>query len=125
MSDSTMQPVPSTDTEANIETNIETNAKTNSGESSQGTVGVFKSDGVATILVHNDDVTPYEYVTDMLSDLFMLSEEMADHIAWTAHTKGSAVVVVRPRVEALKLVRVARGRARMARYPLTFSIEQK
>jgi ATP-dependent Clp protease adaptor protein ClpS len=76
------------------------------------------------IVIHNDEVTPYDFVISILGDLFMLSEEMADHIAWTAHTKGEAVVVVRPRAEAEKLVKVAHGRARQVSYPLTFSIEQ-
>ena len=44
--------------------------------------------------------------------------------AATAHNKGVAVVVVRPRVEAEKLVSVARGRARSSGYPLTFTLEQ-
>jgi ATP-dependent Clp protease adaptor protein ClpS len=80
--------------------------------------------GMTTILIHNDEVTPYDYVIHILADLFMLSEELADHVAWTAHTKGVAAVVVRPRIEAEKLVKVAHGRARQVSYPLTFSVEQ-
>jgi ATP-dependent Clp protease adaptor protein ClpS len=76
------------------------------------------------IIVHNDEVTPYDFVIQILGDLFMLSEELADHVAWTAHTKGVAVVGVRPRAEAEKLVKVAHGRARWVSYPLTFSLEQ-
>jgi ATP-dependent Clp protease adaptor protein ClpS len=79
---------------------------------------------MATILIHNDEVTPYEYVIDILGDLFLLSEELADHVAWTAHSKGHAVVVMRPRAEAEKLVKVAHGRARQVSYPLTFSLER-
>lgn len=75
------------------------------------------------VLVHNDDVTPFEYVIRILTNLFMLSEEMAEHVAQTAHTEGKAVVVVRPRAEAERLVKVARSRARVDGYPLTFSIE--
>lgn len=75
------------------------------------------------VLVHNDDVTPFEYVIRILTNLFMLSEEMAEHVAQTAHTEGKAVVVVRPRPEAERLVKVARSRARVDGYPLTFSIE--
>ena len=77
------------------------------------------------IIVHNDEVTPYDFVINILGDLFMLSEELADHVAWTAHTKGIAVVVTRPRAEAEKLVKVAHGRARQVSYPLTFSLEQE
>src|SRR3954463_11944054 len=85
---------------------------------------VLSTGRMATILIYNDEVTPYDYVIHILSDLFLLSEELADHIAWTAHTKGEAVVVVRPRAEAEKLVKVAHGRARQVSYPLTFSLEQ-
>ncbi len=91
----------------------------NSGESTK-----LSNDGFRLVIIHNDEVTPYEYVINILGDLFMLSEELADHIAWTAHNKGTAVVVVRPRVEAEKLVKVARGRARTNGYPLTFTLEQ-
>lgn len=78
---------------------------------------------LAQVLIHNDDVTPYAYVIRILGDLFLLSEELADHVAWTAHTKGIAVVVVRPRAEAEKLVKAALRRARFDGYPLTFSLE--
>ena len=75
------------------------------------------------VLIHNDDTTPFEYVIDTLQRIFTLSEELADHIAYTAHTEGQAVVVVRPRVEAEKLIMRAHTQARMAGYPLTFSLE--
>ena len=78
-----------------------------------------------SVLLHNDEVTPYDYVIALLGDLFMLSEELAEHIAVTAHTRGLAVVVVRPRAEAEKLVKVAHGRARREGFPLTFSLEQE
>lgn len=77
------------------------------------------------ILIHNDDVTPFDYVMATLGDVFMLSEEMAEHIAWTAHMKGTAVVVVRPRPEAELLAGVAQQRARFEGYPLTFTLENE
>lgn len=77
------------------------------------------------VLIHNDDVTPFEYVIRMLLQLFLLSEEIAEHIANTAHSEGQAVVVVRPRNEAEHLVKVASARARLDGYPLTFSTEQE
>ena len=75
------------------------------------------------VLVHNDDVTPFDYVIHILIGLFLLSEEMADHIATTAQGEGQAVVVVRPRPEAERLVKVAQSRARIDGYPLSFTIE--
>lgn len=107
MSESAMQPV------AQPETTLD------SQESAKPTGG-----DLHFVVIHNDDVTPFNYVIGMLGDLFMLSEEIAEHVALTAHTKGAAVVVVRPRAEAEKLVKVALGRARLDGYPLTFTLEQ-
>ncbi len=80
------------------------------------------NEGRFQILLHNDEITPYDYVTQLLTGVFFLSEELADHIAWTAHNKGAAVVVVRPRPEAHKLVAVAHSRARADGFPLSFSL---
>ncbi|MEX1021304.1 MAG: ATP-dependent Clp protease adaptor ClpS [Litorilinea sp.] len=79
--------------------------------------------GDTRVLIHNDDETPYDFVIDTLNTIFMLSEEMAEHVAWTAHTRGTAVVVIRPRPEAEKLVKAAHARAKFNRHPLTFSLE--
>lgn len=76
------------------------------------------------VLIHNDDVTPYNYVIRILEEIFLLSEELAEHVAWTAHHEEVAVVVVRPRPEAEKLIKVARAQARLDGYPLTFSLER-
>lgn len=75
------------------------------------------------VLIHNDDVTTFDYVINILGDIFMLSAELAEHIAWTTHKKGAAVVVIRPRSEAEKLSKVANHRSRGDGYPLTFSTE--
>ncbi len=75
------------------------------------------------VLIHNDDVTPYAYVVAVLRTVFKLSEELAEHITWVAHTTGVACVVVRPRNEAQRLVDRAHMTARIDGYPLTFSLE--
>lgn len=75
------------------------------------------------VLLHNDDVTPYEYVLRILGHIFLLSEEIAEHVAWTAHSEGVAIVVVRPQEEARRLVRVAESHAALDGYPLKFSME--
>lgn len=76
-----------------------------------------------TVYIHNDDVTPYTYVILILSHIFKLSHELAEHVTWVAHTKGSACVVTRPRREAKRLVNQAHTTARLDGYPLTFSLE--
>lgn len=75
------------------------------------------------ILIHNDDVTPFEYVIRSLTRNFMLSQELAEHIAETAHFEEVAVVVIRPKSEAEKLIGIARSHARADGFPLTFSME--
>lgn len=77
-----------------------------------------------SVLIHNDDVTPIEFVIHTLSSVFMLSDELAEHIAATAHENGSAVVTTRHRAEAEMLMRVALGRAKSDGYPLHFTLVQ-
>jgi ATP-dependent Clp protease adaptor protein ClpS len=76
-----------------------------------------------TVFIHNDDVTPYNYVILILRTIFKLSHELAEHITWVAHNTGVARVVTRPRGEARRLVDRAHTAARVDGYPLTFSLE--
>ncbi len=76
------------------------------------------------VLIHNDSVTTFAYVVHVLGVVFLVSDEIAEHIAEAAHNNGTAIVVVRPKSEADKLAKAAKSRARMDGYPLTFSIEQ-
>ncbi len=78
-----------------------------------------------TILVHNDDVTPYEFVIDTLGQVFTLSAEIAETVTWEAHSKGVAPVCSRPKSEAKRLISDAHSLARAAGFPLTFSTEPK
>lgn len=78
-----------------------------------------------TILVHNDDVTPYDFVVDTLGRIFSLSSEIAETVTWEAHSKGMAPVCSRPQAEAKRLISDAHSLARSAGYPLTFSMEPK
>ena len=78
-----------------------------------------------TILVHNDDVTPYQFVIDTLGRVFSLSAEIAETVTWEAHSKGVAPVCSRPKSEAKRLISDAHTLARSAGYPLTISMEPK
>jgi ATP-dependent Clp protease adaptor protein ClpS len=97
-------------------------------EQSQGRVKIYshsdlRAAGMRQVVIKNDDVTPYEYVVYSLIDIFRLSEELADHITMTAHTQGSAVVVVRNHQAAEKLATVANAQAKKHSYPLTFCLQ--
>lgn len=77
----------------------------------------------AKVIVHNDDVTPYDFVIMALSRFFQLDSSEAEHVTWTAHSSGMALVAVLPLTEAQKRVGRAHFAASLEGYPLTFSIE--
>jgi ATP-dependent Clp protease adaptor protein ClpS len=75
------------------------------------------------VLVHNDDVTPFEFVIAVLRVVFKLSSPDALAVTTRAHVTGVAYVATLPQEEAKYRVGKAHGLARSAGYPLTFSIE--
>jgi ATP-dependent Clp protease adaptor protein ClpS len=77
------------------------------------------------VLIHNDNVTTFEFVIDILQRIFRVSKEIAEHIAWETHTRDVAPVVTRPKAEAEQLVNQAHAAARANGFPLTFTIEPK
>ena len=75
------------------------------------------------VIIHNDDVTTFEFVINVLTSIFRLSGEIAEHIAMIAHTTGRAHVVTRPKREAEMLVNKAHFAAQLEDFPLRFSLE--
>lgn len=75
------------------------------------------------ILIHNDHVTPMDFVVHILKTIFYLSNERALEIMMTAHITGIAYVQTVPKTEAEKRVNKAHAEAGFAGYPLTFSTE--
>ena len=75
------------------------------------------------VLIHNDDVTPMDFVVDVLKDIFGLSVALAIDVMMEAHHKGVALVVTEPLERAEFHVDQARSLARGRSYPLSFSIE--
>lgn len=75
------------------------------------------------VLIHNDDVTTFQFVIDILTGVFKKETEEADDIAMEAHRKGVALVSVMPLEIAELRVDQAKSKARTAKYPLTFSYE--
>lgn len=76
-----------------------------------------------SVVIHNDDVTPMDFVVEVLKQIFFLGNDRAAEIMLVAHVKGSAYVQTLPRVEAEKRVQHAHQAAGTAGYPLTFTIE--
>jgi ATP-dependent Clp protease adaptor protein ClpS len=75
------------------------------------------------VLIHNDDVTTFDFVERMLMTIFKLSGEIAAHIALVTHVYGIALVCVRPHSEAEKLVGQGIFAARLEGFPLMLTCE--
>ena len=78
---------------------------------------------LAKVLIHNDDVTPMDFVVIILQRIFQLSPLEAEHVMITAHFNGLALVATLPMSEAKKRVGKAHFAAQLEGYPLMFTIE--
>lgn len=75
------------------------------------------------VIIHNDDVTTFEFVIIVLVTIFELNFARAEDIAFEAHTKGNAYVCTLSLKEAKSRVFKAQYAARQQGFPLTFTIE--
>jgi len=75
------------------------------------------------VLIHNDDVTPMDFVVQVLRTIFSLQVPKAVEVMWEAHHTGVAHVVTEPLEKAEFHVEQARSLSRGRSWPLTFSIE--
>jgi ATP-dependent Clp protease adaptor protein ClpS len=75
------------------------------------------------VLIHNDDVTPMDFVVHVLKTIFYLSNPRAFEIMLIAHVTGLAYVQTLPRSEAEKRINKAHFAAGLEGYPLHFSME--
>ncbi len=75
------------------------------------------------VMIHNDDVTPMDFVVHILKTIFYLSNNRAAEIMFTAHFSGIAYVQTLPKPEAEKRIQKAHFAAGLEGYPLHFSME--
>ena len=75
------------------------------------------------IIIHNDHVTPMDFVIRILTSIFYLGTDTATDIMLKAHITGVAYVQTLPKTEAEKRVNKAHFAAGLEGYPLHFSIE--
>ncbi len=75
------------------------------------------------VLIHNDDVTPMDFVVTVLRGIFKLSAPEAVEVMYTAHYQGIAYVQTLPKSEAEKRIARAQFAAGLEGYPLKFSME--
>lgn len=75
------------------------------------------------IIIHNDNITPMDFVVHVLKSIFFLGNDKAAEIMLVAHIKGTAYVQTISKSEAGKRVDKAHSLADIEKYPLQFSIE--
>lgn len=92
-------------------------------EITQDEQGEIAYEPMYRVIIHNDDVTPMDFVVHVLRGIFMLTPRDAIHVMYVAHYRGEAVVQVLPRSEAEKRINKAHFAAGLESYPLHFSME--
>ena len=75
------------------------------------------------IIIHNDHVTPMDFVVHVLKSIFYLANDKAAEIMFTAHYYGTAYVQTLAKSEAEKRINKAHFEANNAGYPLKFTME--
>ncbi|MDX1378042.1 MAG: ATP-dependent Clp protease adaptor ClpS [Anaerolineales bacterium] len=75
------------------------------------------------VIIHNDHVTPMDFVVHILKNHFYLSNNKAADIMFTAHVYGSAYVQTLAKSEAMKRINKAHADANNAGYPLKLTME--
>lgn len=75
------------------------------------------------VIIHNDDITTFEFVINILVVVFGLTFVKATYIAFETHHIGNSYVCTLPLEEAKSKVFKAQFAARQRGFPLTFSIE--
>ena len=75
------------------------------------------------VVLVNDDYTPREFVVAVLKSVFRMSEDEANKVMITAHTRGACVVAVYTREVAENKATEATDAGRNEGYPLLFTTE--
>jgi ATP-dependent Clp protease adaptor protein ClpS len=75
------------------------------------------------VIIHNDDVTPMDFVVRILLQIFLLSAPGAIQVMYTAHYHGSAYVQTLPKTTAQQRIAQAHFTSALEGYPLHFTME--
>jgi ATP-dependent Clp protease adaptor protein ClpS len=77
------------------------------------------------VIIHNDDITPMDFVVNVLTSIFVLSQPDTVDVMLEAHYMGAAYVQTLPKTEAEKRINKAHFAAGLEGYPLHFSMEKE
>lgn len=92
-------------------------------EGISGTERQGAREGPFRIFIHNDDVTPMDFVVHLLVSVFLLPVINAEQVMLAAHLNGRAYVQTLQADEAQRRIGRACFAARLRRFPLQFSLE--
>lgn len=79
--------------------------------------------GPFRVFIHDDDVTPMDFVVHVLVSVFLLPIINAEQVMYSAHLNGRAYVQTLPADEAQRRIGRACFAARLRKFPLQFSME--
>ena len=89
----------------------------------EDTQEIAEEEPLYRVIIHNDDVTPMDFVVMILEKIFFIPLPDAMSIMLTAHYTGMAYVQTLPKSEAQKRIGKAQFAAGIEGYPLKFSME--
>lgn len=75
------------------------------------------------VILHNDEITTFEFVTELLLSLFNKKRDEAVNLTYEVHYSGQAIVEITSRERAELYVDQVKSLARPRGYPLTASTE--
>lgn len=75
------------------------------------------------VLLHNDDVTPMDFVVAMLLRYFHKTNQEAHELMWEAHTRKLSLIAVLPLEQAEFRVEQVHSLARPRKFPLKLTFE--
>lgn len=75
------------------------------------------------VIIHNDDVTPMDFVTHILVSIYLLGYPNAVEVMLRAHRNGESIVQILPKSEAERRINKSHFAAGLEGYPLHFSME--
>lgn len=77
------------------------------------------------LILHNDDYTTMEFVVKILKEVFNKTNESANKLMMTVHTKGSAVVGIYPHDIAFTKLVIVNNLSKENGFPLKITMEKE
>lgn len=81
--------------------------------------------GKYNVIFHNDDITPMQFVVELLENIFELDQKIAVALMLKVHSEGKAVVGTYIKSIAEAKVTLCRDVSIKANYPLQVTMEKE